>query len=411
MELIESDFGHRSHHPKRRRHNKVTYMVRNERFKIWDYYTPIRILGTGTYSVVIEARDNRFNGRHVAIKKNKNVFDVLSDAKRIFREIQLMMRFEHDDIVRLMDVIPPDPHEKDTFNDVYLVMPRMETTLKRIICSAQPLQSAHFLYFMYQILRGLKYIHSKGIVHRDLKPENILVTGNNCNLKICDFGLARTVSTQVDPLTEYVVTRWYRAPEVMLCAKNYNTQVDVWSAGCIFAELLIRKALFPGQNHFEQISLIFYTLGTPQEHELQWITSASAKEYVRKMPYHAGQDIRKILRNGCAEEIDLIKNMLQINPCKRINVTQALSHPYFAKFQHRKSKKHNQCRECTHNHSDAMKREYNSIFGLRHLMYETLVHFDPYQKWKNVARPRLIKTDRATQNTKCNPPTEPPDSC
>merc|ERR1719204_2919104 len=124
------------------------------------------------------------------------------------------MAFDHDDIIKLIDVIPPDEAHQDDFNDVYLVMPRMETTLKRIIKSEQKLENRHYLFFIYQILRGLKYIHSAGVIHRDLKPENILVNGKDCELKIVDFGLARGVVNDLEEeadLTQYVVTWWYRA--------------------------------------------------------------------------------------------------------------------------------------------------------------------------------------------------------
>ena len=206
---------------KRRTNKKITYTFKGEKFKLWEYYKPVKILGIGSYAVVIEAKDTRFNGRRVAIKKNKNVFVDLIDAKRILREIKLLMAFDHDDIIRLVDVIPPDDKERDCFNDVYLVMPRMETTLKSIIKSDQILDDKHCLLLIYQILRGLKYIHSAGVVHRDLSPENILVNCKNCNVKIIDFGLARGVS-EGSNLTEYVISRWYRAPEVMLCSKQYD---------------------------------------------------------------------------------------------------------------------------------------------------------------------------------------------
>ena len=206
---------------KRKKNKKITYNFKGEKFKLWDYYKPVKMLGTGAYAVVIEAEDTRFNGRRVAIKKNRNVFAELCDAKRILREIKLLMTFDHDDVIRLVDVIPPDDKERDSFNDVYLVMPRMETNLKRIIKSDQKLDNTHYLFLVYQILRGLKYIHSAGVIHRDLKPENILVNGKNCNVKISDFGLARGEGSN---LTEYVITRWYRAPEVMVCAKQYDQQ-------------------------------------------------------------------------------------------------------------------------------------------------------------------------------------------
>eukprot|EP01083_Nonionella_stella_P002154 6199_1 len=400
---------------KRRKHKKVVYNFKKEKFKIWEYYRPVKLLGVGAYAVVIEAKDTRFNGRHVAIKKNKNVFAELSDAKRILREIKLLMTFSHDDVIKLNDVIPPDESEKDTFSDVYLVMPRMETTLKRIIKSDQKLENRHYLFFVYQILRGLKYIHSAGVVHRDLKPENILVNGKNCNVKISDFGLARGVA-EGSNLTEYVITRWYRAPEVMVCAKQYDVAVDVWAVGCIFAELLLRRELFPGNNHFEQLSLIFSILGTPFAHELDWITSQDARDWVTQLRYQPGHDLRKIFKNGKPEAIDLIQHMLQINPRKRIHVTEALSHPYFAKLHHPKSEKtinRNEFNQYTKKNFDVIQSEYNSIFGVRHLMYQTLANFDPYLK--KIKRSRLIKTERGSiarhNDKKSLIYKHPPESC
>ena len=131
------------------------------------------------------------------------------------------MTFDHDDLIRLVDVIPPDNKERDSFNDVYLVMPRMETTLKKIIRSDHKLENRHYLSFIYQILRGLKYIHSAGFVHGDLKPEDILVNAQNCNIKISDFGLAQEVPARRN-LTKYVCPRWYRAPEFFFGAIQYD---------------------------------------------------------------------------------------------------------------------------------------------------------------------------------------------
>lgn len=163
----------------------------------------------------------------VAIKKNKGVFSALSDAKRILREIKLMMHFRHENVMPLISVIPPDSHEREDFEEVYLIMPRMETTLSRVIRSKQALSEKHKQYFIFQLLRGLKYIHSAGVIHRDLKPENILINGSDCKLKITDFGLARGVlkENEEGKLTEYVVTRWYRAPEIMCSSRQYDELV------------------------------------------------------------------------------------------------------------------------------------------------------------------------------------------
>ena len=161
--------------------------------------------------------------------------------------MKLMLHFDHEDVISMLSVIPPEETERETFDEVYLVMPKMETTLSRVIRSSQQLTEKHMQYFIYQLLRGLKYIHSAGVLHRDLKPENILINGSDCKLKITDFGLARGVTGDSDQkLTEYVVTRWYRAPEVMCSSRRYDEKVDVWSVGCIMSELYLRKPFFPG---------------------------------------------------------------------------------------------------------------------------------------------------------------------
>eukprot|EP01084_Bolivina_argentea_P114204 203371_1 len=410
------NISHSINHNKRRHHKKITYTIKNEKFRIWDYFVPIRILGRGSYAIVIEAKDTRFNNRRVAIKKNKNVFADIQDAKRIFREINLLMTLSHTDIIKLSEVIPPDECNQSTFNDVYLVMPRMDSTLKQIIKNKTvKITKNHYLFFIYQILRGLKYIHSAGIVHRDLKPENILVNGKNCNIKICDFGLSRSVS-QASKLTEYVITRWYRAPEVMLCSHNYGTEVDIWGVGCIFAELIKREVLFPGNNHFEQIQLIFHILGTPLKHELNWITSVDAKNYVLNLKPQNPLDLRKIFKKCDVEGIDLIQRMLEINPAKRIKAKQALAHPYLVKLH-----SENINTETSVDESKFEKQiknmkcidEYNSVFGIRHLMFQLLDNFDVCgrARERKIVAARLIKTETVSNHKKKLLRKPPIDTC
>jgi mitogen-activated protein kinase 1/3 len=184
------------------------------------------------------------------------------DAKRILREIKLLRHFKHENIVNIVDMMPPMARYVDDFTDVYIVSELMETDLYRIIYSKQSLSLDHVQYFIYQVLRALKYIHSANVLHRDLKPSNLLVN-SNCDLKICDFGLARGVygseqmrdSNKRHLLTEYVVTRWYRAPEIMLACHEYDKPVDIWSTGCILAELLARKPFFPGEDYIDQVRI------------------------------------------------------------------------------------------------------------------------------------------------------------
>ncbi len=204
------------------------------------------------------------------MKKVQNAFEDLVDAKRILREIKLLRHFEHENVISILDMFPP---KSTDFEDIYIVTCLMETDLHRVVYSKQGLSDEHFQYFVYQILRGLKYLHSANVIHRDLKPSNILVN-KNCDLKICDFGLARGFRDREhdDPnLTDYVVTRWYRAPEVVLLASEYTKAIDVWSVGCILCELVGRKALFTGKDHLDQIKKIIDVLGMPSEADLQWL--------------------------------------------------------------------------------------------------------------------------------------------
>jgi len=153
----------------------------------------------------------------------------------------------------------------EILGDIYLVCELMETDLNRVIRSKQKLQTEHIQYFVYQVLRAFKFLHSANVIHRDLKPSNILLN-ENCDLKICDFGLSRSLSEQKgEDLTEYVVTRYYRAPEIMLSSHEYSKKIDIWSVGCSFAEVMSGKIIFPGQHYIEQINLIINLRGTPDE--------------------------------------------------------------------------------------------------------------------------------------------------
>jgi tRNA A-37 threonylcarbamoyl transferase component Bud32 len=239
-----------------------TFPAGKHSFTVDTRYSMIRTIGSGAYGVVISAKDTKSNA-NVAIKMVPKAFSDEIDAKRILREIKLLKHFRHDNIVSIIDMMPPNVNFLEDFIDVYIVTDLMETDLHRIIYSKQKLSIDHAQYFIYQVLRGLKYIHSCRVLHRDLKPSNLLVN-SNCDLKICDFGLARGIDDQIDAegrtgtmlLTEYVVTRWYRAPEIMLACHEYSYAIDVWSVGCIFAELILRKPYFPGDDYIDQVSYV-----------------------------------------------------------------------------------------------------------------------------------------------------------
>eukprot|EP00550_Attheya_septentrionalis_P008281 CAMPEP_0198288606 /NCGR_PEP_ID=MMETSP1449-20131203/7051_1 /TAXON_ID=420275 /ORGANISM="Attheya septentrionalis, Strain CCMP2084" /LENGTH=515 /DNA_ID=CAMNT_0043986775 /DNA_START=506 /DNA_END=2053 /DNA_ORIENTATION=- len=309
-------------------------------FTVDTKYSLIRVVGSGAYGVVISAHDTSTN-KKVAIKMVPRAFHDEVDAKRILREIKLLKHLKHENIISLLDMMPPLAHHVEDFNDVYIVADLMETDLHRIIYSKQPLTLDHVQYFVYQILRALKYIHSANILHRDLKPSNLLVN-SNCDLKVCDLGLARGVMPEDDKnaaklggsmlLTEYVVTRWYRAPEIMLACHEYSKPIDVWSIGCIFAELLQRKPYFPGEDYIDQLNLITDKLGKLPDEDLDFVTSEKAKRFMRKLPDKEVPSLRRQFPGTPPEALDLLGKMLQIHPTKRITVCEALEHPFLAQL-------------------------------------------------------------------------------
>ncbi|KAJ3812699.1 CMGC/MAPK protein kinase [Lentinula aff. lateritia] len=251
---------------------------------------------------------DEISGETVAIKLVTRVFEKVQLAKRALREIVLLRHFaSHENITGLIDVdaISPD------FDEMY---------------SGQHLTSEHVQYFLYQILRGMKYVHSAHVIHRDLKPGNLLVNAD-CELKICDFGLSRGFDAEPDEnashLTEYVATRWYRAPEIMLAFSSIL--FDVWSIGCIFAELLMGKPLFKGKDY-----------GTPEDAVIKKIGSEKAQAYVRSLPLKRMVPLKKVIPHadiqGSATALDLLKRMLSFDPDERITVFEALEHPWLASY-------------------------------------------------------------------------------
>jgi len=310
-------------------HKINSFMVCGTRFDVDSRYTLIKPIGSGAYGVVCSALDNH-TGEKVAIKKINKAFEHLTDTKRTLREVKILRHFNHENVIRIKDILRPASLEK--FEDVYIVSELMDTDLHQIISSPQPLTDDHCQYFLYQILRALKYIHSAHVLHRDLKPSNLLLNGN-CDLKVCDFGLARVAHPEENHagfMTEYVATRWYRAPEIMLSWKEYTKAIDVWSVGCIFAELLGRKALFPGKDYIHQLNLITDVIGTPDEEDIDSIESEKARRYISSLPYKPPIPPERIYPNANPEAIDLLQKMLVFSPMKRITVEDALAHPYLA---------------------------------------------------------------------------------
>eukprot|EP00941_MAST-03F_sp_MAST-3F-sp1_P005461 g5461.t1 len=303
-----------------------TFVVQGTKFCVDKKYEVIKPIGHGAYGVVVSARNNETKDK-VAIKKVPDAFDDLIDGKRILREIKLLRHFNHDNIIGLRDL--QKPKSMASFKDVYIVTDLMETDLHRVVYSKQQLSNDHIKYFVYQILRALKYMHSAGVIHRDIKPSNLLLNAD-CDLKLCDFGLARGIDRDELTLTEYVVTRWYRAPEIMLACPNYTKAIDVWAVGCIMAELFGRKPLFPGNDYIHQLKIISDVVGTPAAEDLDWIASDRARNFMTELPRKPRIPFGEIYPNASEAGIDLLDKMLQFNPAKRITVEAALTHPYMS---------------------------------------------------------------------------------
>nr|XP_027116176.1 mitogen-activated protein kinase 15-like isoform X2 [Coffea arabica]XP_027121225.1 mitogen-activated protein kinase 15-like isoform X2 [Coffea arabica] len=287
------------------------------------------VIGKGSYGVVCSAYDTHL-GEKVAIKKINDIFEHVSDATRILREIKLLRLLRHPDIVEIKHILlPPSRRE---FKDIYVVFELMESDLHQVIKANDDLTPEHYQFFLYQLLRGLKYIHTANVFHRDLKPKNILANAD-CKLKICDFGLARVAFNDTPTAifwTDYVATRWYRAPE--LCGSffsKYTPAIDIWSIGCIFAELLTGKPLFPGKNVVHQLDLMTDLLGTPSSEAIARIRNEKARRYLSSMRKKKPVPFSHKFPNADPLALRLLERMLAFDPKDRPNAEEALADPYF----------------------------------------------------------------------------------
>ena len=409
----------------------------------WDLGSEFEIvkqLGSGSYGSVCEVIHKPSN-KTVAIKKVLDLFDDNIDCKRVLREVHLLRRLRHTNVVKVYEVL--EPKNPTNFNELYIVLEYAQSDIKKLVKSAIHLQKIHIQKLIYNLLVGLKYTHSAGVLHRDIKPANILIN-ENCSVRICDFGLGRSVAgvegtlvkttkkgnnfeevktapddedvkvkdsqpakikdkseempdisslmifssnskkeeskaeeskkkeiqekiektkelrrTMKRQLTGHVVTRWYRSPEIILLEKDYGPAVDIWSVGCILAELLSmikenaptyhdRHPLFPGTSCFplspdhkvavkkggfpssnsDQLNVIFDIIGTPNEEEMSFVTDAKALEYLKTFSARPRVDLKTKYPAAGDDALDLLNKMLVFNPFFRISVDECLNHPF-----------------------------------------------------------------------------------
>lgn len=305
-----------------------TFVVHGTKFEIDKRYTILEPMGQGAYGVVCAATNEAQES--FAVKKIENAFEHITFTKRTLRELRILRYMEHENIINVSAIYLP--HSLKDLEDIYVISELMETDLTSILKSTQPLSDDHVQFFLYQVLRGMKYIHSAGVIHRDLKPRNLLVN-SNCDLKICDFGLARVnfsdASFRLGPMTEYVCTRWYRAPEVLCCWSQYTGAIDVWSIGCIFGEMLgSRKALFPGTNTQHQLTLIVEQLGTPSPQELLAVPNDRCRAFLQSLPASQGQKLQGKFEDANPRALELLEVLLKFSGTTRATVNEALAHPY-----------------------------------------------------------------------------------
>lgn len=286
-------------------------------------YERLNHIEEGSYGIVFRARC-KTTGAIVALKKlkmdkEKNGFPITS-----LREIQTLMVCAHDNIVRVREIVVGD-----TLTQVFIVMDFIEHDLKSLLATMPtPFLASEVKTLLLQLLSAIALCHDNWIVHRDLKTSNLLMN-NRGQIKVADFGLARTYGDPLGDMTQLVVTLWYRAPELLLGATEYSTAVDMWSIGCIFGELILKEPLLPGKGEIDQVSKIFKLLGKPTEEiwpGFSQLPNAKSFNLNSAQPYST---LRQTFRYVTAHGLDLLSRLLTYDPLKRISAEEALKHPYF----------------------------------------------------------------------------------
>lgn len=294
-------------------------------------YRVEEVIGEGSYGVVCSAV-NVETGERVAVKRIMRVFEEIPEAMRTLRELKFLRLLKgHENIITIKDVLLPS--DRGHFDDIFVVLEIMPTDLSRVLRSPIELSGEHIRWLAFQLVRGIHYMHTSRVFHRDLKPSNILINAR-CDLRIVDFGLSRAALGDNDPelifWTDYVATRWYRAPELIMAASSrYSTAIDMWSVGCILGEMLNGgRPMFPGRNPEHQLELIIDFCGTPTPEEIERIREPRARAVLTGLAHRVPQDIRQMYPNVEPLALDLLSKILEFDPNKRLSAEEALQHDY-----------------------------------------------------------------------------------
>lgn len=284
-------------------------------------YIKIEKVGEGTYGVVFKGKHKK-TGKIVAIKKIRMDSEDEGVPSTAIREISLLKELVHPNIVSLLEVLMEESR-------LYLIFEFLCMDLKKYIDSFGPnkyMEAANVKSYLYQITQAVLFCHKRRVIHRDLKPQNLLIDTNGI-IKVADFGLGRAIGVPVRVYTHEVVTLWYRAPEVLLGSTRYSCPVDMWSIGCIFAEMASKKPLFQGDSEIDQLFRIFRVLSTPNE--TTWPGVSELPDYKPTFPNWTQSTLKTQVKNIDEVGLDLLESMLLYNPSQRISAKKALKHPFF----------------------------------------------------------------------------------
>ncbi|GAX82132.1 hypothetical protein CEUSTIGMA_g9560.t1 [Chlamydomonas eustigma] len=295
-----------------------------------DQFVDFVKVGEGTYGVVYCAK-SKHSGENFAIKEIKQDNNEEGIQSSALREISLLMDLDHPNVLKLHQVISDRHHCK-----VWMVLEYLDMDLWKMLHKHPLLLPAHpelVKYYMWQLLQGLGYCHSRRVIHRDIKPQNLLIHLKRNQIKICDFGLARAVGMPLKALSPEVITIWYRPPELLLASSTYSAAIDMWSVGCILYEMTTSKPLFPGMTEIDQLGKIFRVTGVPDDRTWPGVTKLSGYRNVGLLPQIQPQAycLEQMMRGSSLSPagMDLLHSLLMLDPNKRPSARKALNHPYF----------------------------------------------------------------------------------